>query len=92
MAKDAHGDVQLLTTHYYRGGQRSGNAEQLLHPDLRLKDVLTRMRAASIQSGIPWRICESNSFSGGGLPCVSDTFIGALWTLDFMLLLAEHGC
>ncbi len=92
MAADAKEDVQLLTTHYYRNGQTRGSAEQLLLPDPRLKDVLTRLRAASQQSKIPWRMCETNSFSGGGRPGVSDTFIGALWTLDFMLLLAEYGC
>jgi len=92
MAKDARGDVQLLTTHYYRSGQRNGSAQQLLDPDPRLKDVLTRMRASSQSSGIPWRMCETNSFSGGGLPGVSDTFIGALWTLDYILLLAQYGC
>jgi hypothetical protein len=37
-------------------------------------------------------MCETNSFSGGGLLGVSNTFIGALWALDFMLLLAEFGC
>jgi hypothetical protein len=37
-------------------------------------------------------MCEANSFSGGGRPGVSDTLIGALWTLDFMLLLAAYGC
>jgi hypothetical protein len=92
MAADAKGDVQVLTTHYYRNGQTRGNAEQLLSPDPRLKDVLTRLRSASERSGIPWRMCETNSFSGGGRPGVSDTFIGALWTLDFMLLLAQYGC
>jgi hypothetical protein len=92
MAKDANGDVQLLTTHYYRNGQNRGSAEQLLLPDPRLKDVLARLRTASKQSGIPWRMCETNSFSGGGRPGVSDTFVGALWTLNYMLLLAEYGC
>jgi hypothetical protein len=92
MAKDASGEVQLLTTHYYRNGQTRGTAEQLLNPDPRLKNTLTRLRTASQASGIPWRMCETNSFSGGGRPGVSDTFIGALWTLDFMLLLAEYGC
>jgi hypothetical protein len=92
MAKDAKGDVQLLTTHYYRNGQRNGNADQLTYPDPNLRDKLTRLRAASQASGIPWRICETNSFSGGGRPGVSDTFLGALWTLDFMLLLASYGC
>jgi hypothetical protein len=64
----------------------------LLVPDPHLKDVLIRLRTASEQSKIPWRMCETNSFSGGGLPGVSNTFIGALWTLDFMLLLAQYGC
>lgn len=92
MARDANGEVQLLTTHYYRTNQTRGTAEQLLTPDPRLVDVLTRLRTASQQSGIPWRMCETNSFSGGGRPGVSNTFVGALWTLDYMLLLAEYGC
>jgi hypothetical protein len=92
MSRDADGEVQLLTTHYYRNGQSRGSAEQLLTSDPRLRDLLVRMRAASQQSGIPWRICEMNSFSGGGRPGVSDTFIGALWTLNIMCLLAQYGC
>ena len=92
MAHDADDTVQLLTAHYYRNGQQRGSAEQLLTPDPRLQQMLTGMRSASQQSRIPWRMCETNSFSGGGRPGVSDTFIGALWTLDFMLLLAANGC
>ncbi len=92
MAKDARGQVQLLTTHYYRGGQEHGTAEQLLHPDPRLMGNLERLRTASRESGIPWRMCETNSFFGGGHPGVSDTFVAALWTLDYMLLLASFGC
>jgi len=92
MASDAGGEVQLLATHYYRNGQARGSAEQLVAADPRLDDVLARLRAASRQSGIPWRMCEMNSFSGGGRPGVSDTFLGALWTLNVMLLLAQSGC
>lgn len=92
MAGDAKGDVQLLTTHYYRNNQKHGTIDQLIHPDPRLEDVLRRLRAASQKSGIPWRMCETNSFSGGGRPGVSDTLVGALWTLDYMLLLAANGC
>lgn len=92
MAKDADGEVQLLTTHYYRNGQARGSAEQLISADHRLDDVLVRLRVASRQSGIPWRMCEMNSFSGGGRPGASDTFLGALWTLNIMLLLAQSGC
>lgn len=92
MARDADGGVQLLTTHYYRAYQKQGSAEQLLTPDPRLEEALRRLSEASQRSGIPWRMCETNSFSGGGLPGVSDTFVGALWTLDFMLRLARAGC
>jgi hypothetical protein len=92
MAKDAHDEVQLLTTHYYRGGQKQGSAEQLIYPDPSLKAKLERLARASRESGIAWRMCETNSFFGGGLPGVSDTMLGALWTLDYMLLLAQYGC
>lgn len=92
MANDSKGDVQLLTTHYYRGNQKYGTPEQLLRPDSHLKDVLVHLRAASQRSGIPWRMCETNSFFGGGRPGVSDTFVSALWALDYILLLAQYGC
>ena len=92
MAADASGDVQLLTTHYYRGDQRQGTQEQLLQPHVDLKAELDRLRKASMASGIPWRMCEINSFYGGGRPGLSDTLAGALWTLDTMLLLAQNGC
>ena len=92
MAADAKDDVQLLTIHYYRNGQSRGSADQLIKPDSRLTELLNRMRTASERSKIPWRLCETNSFSGGGRPGVSDTFLGALWTLDFLLQLAVNGC
>jgi hypothetical protein len=92
MAADAPGDVQLLTTHYYRGDQRKGTLEQLAHPDPQLAAKLDRLRQASHSSGIPWRMCETNSFFGGGRPGLSDTFAGALWTLNYLLLLAQSGC
>src|ERR1019366_1510456 len=47
MARDAKGDVQLLTTHYYYTSQNKGSANQLLHPDPRLQDILTRLREES---------------------------------------------
>jgi hypothetical protein len=71
---------------------RNVAARSSYSPDPRLAGVLARFRTAAQQSGTPWRMCEANSFSGGGLPGVSDTLIGALWTLDFMLLLAQQGC
>jgi hypothetical protein len=92
MAAIRSAEVQLLTTHYYRGNQRQGSANQLTYPDPNLGSKLERLTHASQKSGIPWRMCESNSFSGGGLPGVSDTLLGSLWTLDYLLLLAQSGC
>jgi hypothetical protein len=92
MATDAKGEIQLLTTHYYRANQHQGNAQQLLTPDSRFVEAIARLGTAARRSGIPWRMCEINSFSGGGLPGVSDTLVGALWTLETMLLLAQSGC
>ncbi len=92
MAADGHGEAQLLTTHYYRGDQRKATLDQLLTPDTGLEAELGRLHAATRNSRPPWRMCETNSFYGGGRPGISDTLAGALWTLDFMLLLAVNGC
>jgi hypothetical protein len=54
--------------------------------------MLATLRTASLNSQVPYRICETNSFCGGGQPGVSDTFGAALWVLDFMFQLAYAGC
>lgn len=92
-AQDEGHDLKLLTHHYYRGGARNprSSLDELLAPDPHLGQMLDSMRAASTKAGIPYRICETNSFSGGGKPGVSDTFGSALWTLDYMFTLAAHG-
>ncbi len=93
-AADEGRDIVLLTHHYYRGGQASpsSTAEGLLGPDPKLQTQLDTLRAASARCGVPYRICEVNSFSGGGRPGVSDTLAGALWALDSMWTLAANGC
>ncbi len=86
-------DAVLLTHHYYRENQNpSSTIDKLLAPDPRLQDHLDQLRAASISSRLPYRICEVNSFSGGGRPGVSDTMAAALWVLDYMYILASNGC
>jgi hypothetical protein len=85
--------IKLLTHHYYREGQNpTSTIDKLLHTDPKLAPILAKLRAASESSGVPYRICETNSFSGGGKPGVSDTFAAALWVLDFMFTLASAGC
>ncbi len=91
-AADEGHDLRLLTHHYYREGQNpTSTADKLLRPDPKLAAMLDRVRAASTSSGVPYRICETNSFSGGGRPGVSDTFAAALWALDYLCVLAWHG-
>jgi hypothetical protein len=92
-AADEGNDAVLLTHHYYREGQNPGSTiEKLLGTDPKLQPQLDHLRAASGQCGLPYRICEVNSFSGGGRPGVSDTMASALWVLDYMFTLAVNGC
>jgi hypothetical protein len=92
-AVDEGKDVVLLTHHYYREGQNPGSTiEKLLGVDPKLQPQLDQLRAASRRCGVPYRICEVNSFSGGGRPGVSDTMASALWVLDYMFTLASNSC
>src|SRR6185312_6890938 len=92
-AADEGNDLKLLTHHYYRQcANASATLDKLLHPDPKLAPKLKELRAASAASPVPYRICETNSFCGGGKPGVSDTFGAALWVLDFMFDLASAGC
>jgi hypothetical protein len=92
-ASDEGKDAVLLTHHYYREGQNPGSTiEKLLGVDPKLQPELDQLQSASESCGLPYRICEVNSFSGGGRPGVSDTMAGALWALDYMFTLAAHGC
>lgn len=92
-ARDEGHDLTLLTHHYYRGGASNprSSLQELLAPDPGLSRMLETMRSASREAGIPYRIVETNSFSGGGKRGVSDTFGSALWALDYMFTLAAHG-
>jgi hypothetical protein len=92
-AADEGKDPALLTHHYYREGQNpSSTARKLLGADPKLQPQLDKLRAASQLAKIPYRICEVNSFSGGGRPGVSDTMASALWVLDYLFTLAASGC
>ena len=92
-AADEGKDCVLLTHHYYREGQNpSSTIAKLLAVDPKLQHQLDQLRAASQSCGVPYRICEVNSFSGGGRPGVSDTTAAAVWALDYLWTLASNGC
>jgi len=89
-AEDQGSNIKLLTEHYYRAGQKQPAAtfENLLHTDPRFVKVTDQLREDSHRFGIPYRLVELNSFSGGGKLGVSDTFTSALWALDLLFTLA----
>jgi hypothetical protein len=87
-------DIALLTAHHYITGQANPAAtiETMLADNTKYDPVLARFQAAARGAGKPWRMCETASFSGGGKDGVSDTFAAALWALDYLFVLAMHGC
>ena len=93
-AADEGPDLRLLTQHYYRSdaGRPDATRDVLLSTDPKLPRRLDQLRQLCRDHAIPgYRICETNSFSGGGKPGVSDTMAGALWALDYLFVLASHG-
>lgn len=91
-AVDEGSDLQLLTHHYYREcANASSSQDKLLHTDPKLAPLLAQLNAATAASKVPYRLCETNSFCGGGKPGVSDTFGSALWVVDFLWKLAYAG-
>ncbi len=91
-AADEGSDIKLLTHHYYREcANPASTLDKLLYPDPKLLPLGEKLKATTASSRVPYRICETNSFCGGGKPGVSDTFGAALWVLDFMFKLAEAG-
>ncbi len=85
-------DLKLLTHHYYAEGppdNPTSTIETLLRPNAILPGLLSVLQSASRSSGVPYRICETNSCYGGGKPGVSDTMAAALWGLDFLFTLAQ---
>ena len=93
-AQQESSHIKLLTFHYYRTGAHHPKAtiSTLLAPDTGWDKRLDTLAQVSLKRGVPYRINEVNSFSGGGKPGVSDVFASALWCLDYMFSLASKGC
>jgi hypothetical protein len=92
--------IAALTHHYYFGGPPSNpsvNIERLLQPDphvLKLAHDISGAAArlsAGLHEPVPFRMTEGNTCYRGGKPGVSDVFASALWSADYILLLASMG-
>jgi hypothetical protein len=90
-------NIAVSTTHTYPltadendpKAPRFASVENLLaskFPD----DWLPKLEASKAV-GVPYRVGECNTASGGGKSGVSDTFASALWCVDYMFELAQHG-
>jgi hypothetical protein len=53
--------------------------------------MIEEHQKAASAAGLPFRLGECNSASGGGTDGVSDVFASALWGVDFLFDVAERG-
>jgi Glycosyl hydrolase family 79, N-terminal domain len=93
-AKRFKNEVRFVSQHYYAEGpptDPSMTLERLLRPDTKLQDEFEGMKQVTRESGLPFRLSETNSCYSGGKPGVSDTFASALWGGDLMYQLASEG-
>jgi hypothetical protein len=54
------------------------------------RGVLATFQAASATAKVPYLISETNSASCVGIPGVSDAYVSALWSADWLMLAAER--
>jgi hypothetical protein len=89
------GRIVAATGHYYAEGppdNPSVTVARLLATDPRVDRDLAAIAAATDAAGIEYRMTEGNSCYRGGKPGMSNAFCSALWSADYLLQLAAHGC
>jgi hypothetical protein len=93
-AKQFKREAVFLSQHYYAEGpptDPSMTIERLLRPNPKLEDEFAGMKKTMQESGLPFRLAETNSCYQGGKQGVSDTFASALWAADLMYQLGSAG-
>lgn len=93
-ARQFKSDVRFISHHYYAEGpptDPSMTIERLLGPDPKLQREFQGMKAVQAETGLPFRLAETNSCFSAGKQGVSDTFASALWGCDLMYQLASQG-
>jgi len=86
--------IACLSHHYYIGGPPSNpemTIEHILKADPRVVKDAHTVQAAAEKIHAPYRMTEGNTCYRGGKPGVSDVFASALWSADYLLLLASLG-
>jgi hypothetical protein len=93
-AKAFRNDVKFVSSHYYAEGPPADPAmdiPRLLRPDPKLDREFAGLEQVTKETGLPFRLAETNSCYGGGKENVSDTFASALWGADYMFRIAQAG-
>jgi hypothetical protein len=88
------GKLALLAQHSYVAAANSSGCSvpNLQITTTQITDVFDTIQAAATRNTIPsWRMDENNTCSGHGQQGVSDTFISALWAIDYMFEVAKRG-
>ena len=93
-AKEFKSDIVFLSQHYYAEGpptNPSMTIGRLLRPNPRLVAEFAGMAQTHKDTGLPFRLTETNSCYQGGKKGVSNTFASALWGAELMYQLAAQG-
>ena len=93
-AREFKDEAKFLSQHYYAEGpptDPSMTIERLLKPNPKLQEEFEGMQKTMHETGLPFRLAETNSCYQGGKQGVSDTFASALWGADLMYQLAAAG-
>ncbi|TXG39416.1 hypothetical protein [Seonamhaeicola maritimus] len=91
--EDESQDMSEVINHYYRGGSGWSGAtiETLLSHYPKWNKKLSILKRLNEKHGVPFRMNEVGSFSGGGKAGVSDSFAASLWCLNLMFQVASSG-
>lgn len=87
--------IIIATHHYYNGNASTTSftpsyllSKQVMHLFVA---QATKWMAFALDQRLPLEISETNTFSGGGAPGVSNSFAATLWASDYLFKAAELG-
>jgi hypothetical protein len=86
--------VACISHHYYIGGPPSNPAmtiDKILTANPKVTKDAALVKASADKLQTHYRMTEGNTCYRGGKPGVSDVFASALWSADYLLLLASLG-
>jgi hypothetical protein len=92
--RDEHSSVSMITQHLYPIGWKTGSTIQDLlssQTDSSEIDAISNTVSSAATHNLPLRLDETNSALHGGIDGISNVYASALWAVDYMLLMAEHG-